>query len=164
MKTTFSWMLIIGLSLFTSLSSAAAKNGDIHGDWGTKCEADATGVEACFIFQTLTTKDTKQRVFQMSVGYPTGSDNITAIFTAPLGIALIPGVAIKIDEAAPIKMQVAICDREGCKAVLPLNEETLTAMKKGNRIIFSFIDPKGKNINLGISLKGFTAAYNSIKK
>lgn len=151
------------VALVAATTQAAPKSGDVHGDWGTRCDTNPDGVEACFIFQNLNTKEGK-RVLQVAIGYRPGQTDATALFTAPLGINLIPGVQIQIDEGEPRKLPVAVCDQEGCKAFLQVDAGLLSALKAGSKLKFTFATIQRQAFNVDVSLNGFTAGINTLKQ
>lgn len=81
----------------------------------------------------------------------------------PLGIYIPAGVAVRVDDGAPIPTNVVDCDRQGCRSVVALDATAITAMRKGGRLAVVFVDSKsGKRLTVTGSLKGFTAASNGV--
>ena len=54
------------------------------------------------------------------------------------------------------------CLPDGCKFGLALEKDRLWTFKAGNAGRVVFQDAGGRNINVPFSLKGFTAAFNSL--
>ena len=129
-----------------------------------------------------TGKSNKVDVLKVTIGGFDGGKAM-AIVAAPPGVALIPGMEVVVDGK---KLQASKQEKDGksklidieglsyerciptgCITALPLSDESiLGALKKGTTMTVSFYptpDPKSK-IDVDVSLKGFTAAFEATLK
>ena len=142
----------------------AEEKAEIYGDWGRKCETPkGLDQELCFIFQNLSIKESGKRVMHITAGYLPKQDKPAMVFTLPLGVALRPGIRVKVDESEPMNVGYNICLNTGCRAGMELTEKTITLLKQGSKVVITFVSPQGKGLNVPVSLKGFTDAFDSLK-
>ena len=73
-----------------------------------------------------------------------------------------PGVALKIDEGEPMQFPYEICQPDGCKAVLKLDDPTLDKLKKGTKAEVTFHGAGRRAVNVPLSLKGFSTAFAAL--
>jgi len=141
---------------------AAAKPDQVFGDWKVNCEQTKSGRQLCHIFQNLTLKDSGQLVLHAAMGY-TPKRQPFALFVAPLGIALQPGVQFKVGDGKPHRFPVQVCNQRGCRAGLRLDNQLIQAMRRAKYATFSFARMDGKTFNLQVSLKGFSKGFDAIR-
>ena len=135
-----------------------------HGDWTVRCGPNPqTQTEVCYMVQQVTSNDTGRPVLQVAIGKFGQDKRDLALVTLPLGVRLPPGIAIEVTGKEQRKRPFERCLRVGCQAQLPLDNVTLTEFKAGidGRVLFQ--DASGRTIALPFSLKGFTAAFASVK-
>jgi invasion protein IalB len=141
----------------------AAENGKKFQDWTVRCEKPAEAkTEVCFIFQTLVDEKAKQAVLQTVVGYLSDGKQPAMIFTVPLGVALRAGIGIKIDDGELMRLPYENCNPAGCIAGLPLDDKLLSTLKRGIKGTVIIHDGGGRQVTLEVSLKGFTAGFESL--
>jgi invasion protein IalB len=76
-------------------------------------------------------------------------------------VALIqPGVQIKIDDGEPTGVKYVVCTPGECLALGEINDDYITKLKSGGKMIVSMLNPQGKAVNFDLSLVGFTATYD----
>jgi invasion protein IalB len=76
----------------------------------------------------------------------------------PLGMALPPGVQVKVDENEPIKLQFTLCHAAGCTAEAEATPAIIEQMKKGKQVVVAAINLAGKAIGFPVPLNGFPKA------
>lgn len=76
----------------------------------------------------------------------------------PLGMALPPGVQVKIDEGEAIKLQFTLCHAAGCTAEAEATPAIIEQMKKGKQVVVAAINLAGKAIGFPVPLTGFDKA------
>ncbi|MEN8214103.1 MAG: invasion associated locus B family protein [Pseudomonadota bacterium] len=143
-------------------------------DWIKECEMvkgpEDKEVELCQISQTLTNKELDKPMLKVAVGYVPGKEEAVMVITLPLGIILPPGIQLTIlkgkekDEGKAAQMPVTSCLPAGCQAGVQLDKEFTARLKKGSRLVVTFLGPDGKQVNAPVSLSGFTAGLESMKK
>lgn len=83
--------------------------------------------------------------------------------TVPIGVYLPAGVGVEIDGAAIGRLGYELCSPQGvCVATTFLNEELLGKFKAGGAAKFYIKDIRGRDSVFDLSLKGYTAAYESL--
>lgn len=153
------------LGSVASAASAAGKDGEVFDDWSVRCAESPQNVAAggCVIVQSVINNETQKPVMQIAIGFLPESREPAAVITLPLGVRLIPGVLIQIDESEPAKLPFERCLPEGCKVQFRLAEEKVAAFKAGVGGKIAFQNGAGRNITLPFSLKGFTKALAAIQ-
>lgn len=127
-------------------------------DWALQCTtAQADTPKTCFLIHDVFRADGNQRVLQIVVGR-FGADNVLgALFFAPLGIRLPPGLTLQVDQKDPQKLPLERCTTKGCQAQIILADPLLDTFKDGTGGEITFEDASGQPIAIAFSLKGFTA-------
>jgi invasion protein IalB len=159
---------VTGISAEEPKGEAAgeAATGQVFNDWGRRCEIlTSTGEELCLIFQRLRLKENNQTVLYVTFGYPPLGSGPVMVLTTPLGVSLIAGVQLRVDnEGEPLKVPYNLCVADGCRASLAVDEVLLAAMKQGDKLKVAFADAQNKPLGLEVSLNGFSAANDSLNK
>ncbi len=145
-----------------------ARDGQVFQDWTLHCEVFGKGKpEMCEMRQRIV--DQKgNRVMLAVVGRVPTLDSPGMLVLLPLGIALPPGASLKIDDSEPQKVDIARCEKEGCRVEVLLKPDLLARLKAGTKAIVGFhvFDQHGKQPQVGvpISLLGFSAALAEVMK
>lgn len=143
---------------------SAKNNVERFQDWAVRCgKIGNSGEQGCVMFQSLSEKKDNKQVMRISIGYPPKADNPIAVFQLPLGMHLPPGVALAVDDGDPVHFPVQFCFQQGCRADLQLKNDLVTALRSGKKATVRIEDPRGRPVDLPVSLMGFTAAMNRIK-
>ena len=109
------------------------------------------------------------RVLLAIVGRVPNVETPGMLVLLPLGIALPPGVFLKIDDGDPQPLELKLCAKEGCHAEeAPLKSDVLAQLKAGTKAVVGFhvYNQQGKQPQVGvpISLLGFSAALAEVMK
>jgi len=158
-------LFIVVLSLIlVSQVQAKPEKGKTYKDWTVVCEKLPTSKKKiCNVFQNVT-NDKGKVVMQVAVVYPPGKTTPQALITLPLGVILPPGVEFSAGTAKPFRVPFGVCVQNGCVAVAKLEPDIIKGMKNGTKGSIKFAASQQKVIEVPISLSGFTAAFNSLKK
>mgnify|MGYP002850009802 CR=1 FL=1 len=150
-----------GVSGMKSAIAAETEGGDGKPAkaWYVRCQEDP---QYCEIFQALVIKESGARFSEIAVGFPPNEKNARGVIILPLEILLEEGVRMTIDDSKPYKFNFRYCGQEGCVAIVTLNDKIINQLKRGNQAVLQFKNRKGQNINLPISLNGFTSAIGEI--
>ena len=90
---------------------------------------------------------------------PAGSDTKLFRVTLPLGVALVPGARIVIDEKEAMTAPFVVClPKNGCIADYKADADLIEKLKKGRSLAIQAFD-KGKPISFTLPLTGFATAY-----
>lgn len=91
---------------------------------------------------------------------PQGGDTKLLRVTVPLGVALLPGVRIVIDEKEVMTAPFIVClARNGCMADYKADADLIEKLKKGQSLAIQAFE-KGKPISFTLPLAGFAKAYD----
>lgn len=77
----------------------------------------------------------------------------------PLGMVIQPGVQVQIDKEKPIRLKYTLCHPGGCTAEIPLADDFLKQMDKGQKMVVAAINVGGKLVGFPVPLNGFNTAY-----
>jgi invasion protein IalB len=91
---------------------------------------------------------------------PEGGDTILLRVTLPLGVALVPGARIVIDEKEAMTAPFVVClPKNGCKADYKADANLIEKLKKGQGLAIQAFE-KGRPISFNLPLTGFAKAYD----
>ena len=163
--------LLVAMLSATSVQAANENTLPTFGDWAKKCESTMVGEgdkaeeqEICYVFQNVSNKENGQMIMQVRIGFAPDKPEPILIVTLPLGALLPPGAGFLVEGGEPIKLPFLACGREGCTTVgQPISDKTLTAMKKGDKATVRVALLNQQVLNLPVSLKGFTRAFNALQ-
>jgi len=90
---------------------------------------------------------------------PVGSDTKLLRVTLPLGVALVPGARMVIDEKDAMTAPYVVClPKNGCMADYKADADLIEKLKNGRGLAIQAFD-KGKPISFTLPLTGFAKAY-----
>ena len=90
---------------------------------------------------------------------PEGGDTKLLRVTLPLGVALVPGARIVIDEREAMIAPYTVClPKTGCMADYKADTDLIEKLKKGRSLAIQAFD-KGKPVSFTLSLTEFAKAY-----
>lgn len=158
-------VLLGSLGLALAHTPAQAQQEQKFRDWTMLCEQGKDNKKRCILTQTLKAPDGKNEILKTSVGY-FGKDGKepALVITAPLGIALRPGVGIQIDEGQKARIPFERCHTNGCLAGLPMTPELIQALKKGSKLHAEIFLAPGQSRTLDLSLSGFGNGFDAMPK
>jgi invasion protein IalB len=87
-----------------------------------------------------------------------GQDKKALMIMVPLGMALPPGIMVKVDENEPVKLNYTLCHIAGCTAEAEATSKIVEEMKKGKQIGVGVVTIAGKPAVIPIPLTGFDKA------
>lgn len=129
------------------------------GDWAKQCEPAGNGGERCYLVQTVKADD--KPVMVIVVAYSPGRERVAAMIDVPLGMHLPTGLKITatgVDQNIDFQQ----CLLTGCRAMLPMNEAILGALKNGDAAAITGRGRDGESIELPISGAGFGEAFGAL--
>jgi len=142
--------------------AAPTQPDEVFDDWAKVCgDNPETNQKECFIFQNVTTQE-GQRILHLTVLKFPGAPGPIMVVTVPLGVYLPPGLNMTIDGGNARPIEVQICTGNGCQAQVEMNDAVMQSFRAGIQGSMKMFDPEGREVNVPFSLKGFTAAYNSL--
>ncbi len=159
-------LILTGCTATSVPPAQALEQGQRFQDWTVGCERlPGMDRERCFIFQTVVNQDNDEPVLQMAIGYlplENGQEQPAGLLTLPLGVALPPGIGIRVDQNEPIRLQYERCVPTGCIAGFPLNDQLINQFKRGVTAEIRVHDGV-QAVALPVSLRGFTAGFDALR-
>ena len=67
---------------------------------------------------------------------------------------------MQIDDGAQTEMKYGICFPNACYGELEINDEFITKLKGGGKLILTTLNQQAKPVNFPMTLAGFTKAYD----
>lgn len=145
-------------------------------DWQLRCVKAAEGPEACQLYQLLKDKTTGNPIMEMTLlalpentETPEGEEVAVAGATVivPLETLLTQKLNLSIDGTEKTKRyDFTFCAEVGCVARIGLTADDLEAFRKGTVATLTVVpmaDPS-RTVDVDLSLKGFTAGFEAVKK
>jgi invasion protein IalB len=133
----------------------------IYAPWTKFClkGQDANAKQVCF-----TGKDGRiesgQPVVAAVVIEPEGEPKKILRVTLPLGMLLVHGTRIIVDNNPPAQSPFVICFQNGCMSDYEVTPELLANMKKGQNLVIQAISSNNQPITLPLPLGDFAKAYD----
>jgi len=133
----------------------------IYAPWTKFClkGQDAKAKQVCF-----TGKDGRiesgQPVIAAVIIEPEGEPKKILRVTLPLGMQLVHGTRIIIDNNPPQQSPYVICFANGCMSDYDLTPEMIANLKKGQNLIVQAINSNGAPLTLPLPLAEFAKAYD----
>jgi invasion protein IalB len=90
---------------------------------------------------------------------PEGKPKVLRV-TVPLGMQLVHGTRVIIDQGKPINEPYKLCIPIGCMSDYPVTDEMIKKMKHGKQITVQAINMQGRPISLPLPLTDFAKAYD----
>lgn len=166
-KVTQILCVSLGTMFAAPLWGQSAENGpdrltETFRDWVVQCATRDTAsgtVRSCQMVQELTRESDGGRVLNMSIRQNQEAQGIVQI-TVPLGVLLAQGVRISVEEQELARIGYLTCVQGGCIARGILEPSVVDVMQQSGeaQVTIQGSEP----ISIGISLMGFTAAWDRI--
>jgi invasion protein IalB len=91
---------------------------------------------------------------------PEGEPKKVLRVTLPLGMQLVHGTRVIIDQNQPMTAPYVICFTNGCMADYEATADMIAKMKKGQGLVVQAINASGQPISLVLPLNDFAKAYD----
>ena len=133
----------------------------IYAPWTKFClkGQDANAKQVCF-----TGKDGRiesgQPVIAAVVIEPEGETKKILRVTLPLGMQLVHGTRVIVDNNPPAQSPYVICFANGCMSDYEVTPEMLANLKKGQNLVVQAINSNGAPLTLPLPLAEFAKAYD----
>lgn len=150
-------MLALG-SLGASAQEGPERNA--FGDWAKQCEKTGETGERCYLIQTV--KAEGRPVMVVIVAYSPGRERVAAMIDVPLGMHIPTGLEVRAPGGVVKRIDFEQCLPTGCRAMLPMDDDLLEALKKGDAAAIAGRARDGANLELPISATGFVEAFEAL--
>ncbi len=91
---------------------------------------------------------------------PEGQERKLLRVTLPLGMQLVHGTRVIVDQGQPMTAPYVICFTNGCMADYEANAELIGKLKKGQGLVIQGINASGQPISVVMPLGDFAKAYD----
>ena len=134
-------------------------------DWVVRC-IDRADLPPCDAVQTAFDTQTEQRVMLTSIAHFGQNGEIGIQIWVPTGLLVSGGVLFEVDQEKQAlgALKFTRCEADGCYIEAIVSEEDLSPLKKGNQAAVAVLSSTGQPRVVGLSLSGFTAAFNEVKE
>ncbi len=165
-------LLTLALALTASFAAApasaqaqkSAKGKSEQAAWVKLCETapDLTDpkqkLNVCLTHHERLDGNTGRVLVSAAIREVQGQDKKALMVMVPLGMALPPGVQVKVDENEAVKLKYTLCHAAGCTAEAEATQAVVDQMKKGKQVVVAAINLAGKAIGFPVPLTGFDKA------
>jgi invasion protein IalB len=125
----------------------------------TEQSSEITTKEVCFTASDGHLPSGQKLVIALLIE-PEGGDTKLLRVTLPLGVALVPGARIVIDEKGAMTAPYVVClPKNGCMADYKADADLIGKLKNGQSLAIQAFE-KGKPINFTLPLTGFAKAHD----
>lgn len=136
-----------------------------YDDWEMACIKTEEETDPCSMLQILTDPDgnpmAEFSLFRLQEG---GQAVAGATVIVPLETLLPAQLTVSVDGGAGKRYNYTFCNPIGCIAQIGFTQDDVDSFKRGAKAIVSIVPAPApdQRINLELSLKGFTAAYDVV--
>lgn len=156
-------LLLDAAAASAAIAQSVRQTGRAFRDWSEACEPAAQGREVCFIYQRVAYKG--RAVANVTIGFKGGKANPIAVINMPLGAVRLPdGLRLQTDKGVDGWGAFQFCDKRGCHVEMEIEPKLLNAMRAGADGWLTFYDLRRQRIRLPLSLRGFTAGLQSLRR
>jgi invasion protein IalB len=133
----------------------------IYSPWTKFClkGQDANAKQVCFTGKDARIESGMPVVAAVLIE-PEGEPKKILRVTLPLGMQLVHGTRVIVDQNQPMTAPYVICFTNGCMADYEANPEMIGKMKKGQGLVVQAINATGQPISLVLPLGDFAKAYD----
>ncbi len=149
---------VAGLLAFGPLP-ASAQQPQIPQGWFKACSKQEA-VDICNV-QNIVVAETGQMITGVSLIELKGKINRKVFqVSVPSGRLVPPGIGLQIDGSKAQKLDYVICFPDRCVAEVPLSDELVATLKKGQELMLTSVNFQNQPNPIKVSLKGFTGAFD----
>jgi invasion protein IalB len=109
----------------------------------------------CEVAQSIVLSEGNRRIATAAFVKPAGADEMTAVFTLPVGLYLPAGLQLSVDETELGELSFQSCDGQGCYATAPAAESWPQAMSEGTNLTVTIESQDRQTIDFTFPLEGF---------
>jgi invasion protein IalB len=136
------------------------------GDWALRCLRAEEGPDPCQLYQLLEDNEGNAVAEISMFPLPEGSRAAAgATIVAPLETLLTENLTLSVDGANARSYPFTFCNRAGCVARVGFTAEEVAQFRRGNAAQISLVPAAApdQQVDLTISLSGFTAGFDSVE-
>ena len=131
--------------------------------WSVDCNNHTSPDQlTCLMQQTVFAGKTNRRIFSATIRKV--RDKHLLILALPHGLNLLEGVKVSIDSGEAKTYPIHTADINGAYANIVLTDDMSDSMRAGNILSLNVMASSANAIELQLSLAGFSAAYDLLRK
>lgn len=159
--------VVLSMAIATSLSDLASAQESARarfGAWDFRCDAPVgASTEQCVLAQTVTSEDSRNVNLGVIVVKPPELNTAVLRVVAPIGVYLIKGVALKIDQTDIGQVPYFRCSPVRCVSDIPIDNKLLEQMKDGKiATLVIYLEPFS-GVRHQVMLEGFKEGYEKLR-
>ena len=158
-------VLLAGFAMSFPAVAQDAGASDNTRNWNVVCRsAGREETLACTMEQQIIVRETGQRLARLTIKTTNATEAgfASLLLQVPLGLSIVDGLTMRVDQAAPVTIPIQTCDANGCYGGHIVDQALLSALRAGSQLVLSFFDLQKQKIDVNFTLAGFTAAYSRI--
>nr|VFJ91429.1 MAG: Invasion protein IalB, involved in pathogenesis [Candidatus Kentron sp. H]VFJ92491.1 MAG: Invasion protein IalB, involved in pathogenesis [Candidatus Kentron sp. H]VFJ99273.1 MAG: Invasion protein IalB, involved in pathogenesis [Candidatus Kentron sp. H] len=161
--------LSIGLLAFGAgnvFGEEKAFTSSTHGDWVLRCpkEKDPEKERPCTLTQQVKAEKATSPIVTIVFVHAGNPSALHVILRLPLGVALPPGIGLRIDEGEVSQWRFNHCEPAGCLVTSKVSPELRKKLQAGIKANIGFHTLGGQKVTVPASLRGITAGFNALEK
>ena len=149
----------------TSFAQDAKVTTNAVKDWVVRC-VERGNLPPCDAVQSISSNETGERVMLTSIAYLGDDAQVGVQIWVQTGLLVSAGVLVEVDESETVlsDLQFTRCESDGCFIEAIINEDALSPLKKGTNAAVAVLASSGQPRIVGMSLAGFTQAFEQVKE
>ena len=162
LRTVMSAFVFLGIA--SSVSAQTAQQSQPKIAWIINCASSGQSTElTCSMSQRIADSKTGNVILTVSVQSNQSSKATAILVNLAHGFSLTDGLKLQVDEGKTISLAFQTSTPQGLVAAIPLSEDLLVALRKGNvlKVTATQYNPR-KSITFPISLSGFSSANSKL--
>lgn len=164
---SLAWVLTGPVSSATAQETSIEKTTDGQPSppgWSLACSSDSAQQPLqCRMSQELFSAEARARVLAVSVARTSSGAGYEITLALPHGVYLPAGISLKIDNNQPIKAVIESSNASGIFATVAMDDALAAAIKRGNTMMVGLTNMSRKELQIPVSLVGFTAAFTRMQ-
>lgn len=160
---------LLAASLATATGGAGAqefvdgKVESVHGDWQIRCDQPVGARDKqCAMVQNVTAEDRDNIGLSVLIVKTVDKKARIMRVLAPLGVYLMAGLGLRIDDKDIGRVGFVRCRARGCYAEVIMQDDLIKQLSEGAKALFIIYDSPEDGIGIPISLKGFKDGFDAL--
>ncbi len=168
LSACLSAMLVVGSMPAISVPAAAQEFVDgkvesTHGDWQIRCDQPVGARDKqCAMVQNVTAEDRDNIGLSVLIVKTVDKKAKIMRVLAPLGVYLMAGLGLRIDDKDIGRVGFVRCRARGCYAEVILQDDLVKQLETGGKALFIIYDSPEDGVGIPISLKGFKEGFDAL--
>ena len=154
--------ILSGAAIVGTEAGAQTRTERFFDDWNVQCVEREDGVKRCRMSQALVRANPRREVFRWVV-VANQEAELENILSAPVGVALRPGVELQVEGAEPIPVPYEVCGRQWCQARVTMVAAVVDTMAAGNPVQVTYVTQRGQRLSMEVTARGYRDALDYLQ-